>query len=100
MPRRSYVEHGLEYIAFDVQKYIAHLAASSGPPASTRRAARGARICETCLLLLNLVCCTGPGNDLESKEGALSSSGVSRIGTREFYEIQVTPWVNVSSQTD
>ena len=28
----GYVEHGLEYFSFHVQKYIAYLAASSVPP--------------------------------------------------------------------
>ena len=41
MPRCGYVEHGLEYFSFYLQKHIAHMAAGS------RRAARGARISET-----------------------------------------------------
>ena len=32
MPRCRWVEHGLEYITFYVQKYIAHSLACSGPP--------------------------------------------------------------------
>ena len=47
MSQCEYVEHGLEYFSFDVQKHIAHLAACSGPPTGSRRAARGARISET-----------------------------------------------------
>ena len=47
MPQRGYVEHGLEYFSSNVQKYIAHLAACSGPPAGSRRATRDARISET-----------------------------------------------------
>ena len=43
MLRCGYVEHGLEYFSFYLQKHIVHLAACSGP----RRAARGARISET-----------------------------------------------------
>ena len=40
----------MEYITFYVQKHIAYLVACSGPSAGSRRAARGARICETRLL--------------------------------------------------
>ena len=47
------VEHELEYITFYVQKHIAYLAASSGPPAGSRRAARGARMSEARFLILN-----------------------------------------------
>ena len=50
MPRCVCVERRLEYIKFYVQKYIKHLAASSGPPAGSCRVARGARICENRLL--------------------------------------------------
>ena len=50
MPRCGYVEHGLEYFSFYVQKHIADLAACSGPPAGSWRAARGARISKTRLL--------------------------------------------------
>ena len=32
MPRCGWVEHGLEYITFYVQKHIAHLTVCSGPP--------------------------------------------------------------------
>ena len=47
MPRCGYVEHGLEYFSFYVQKQKAHLAACSGTPAGLRRAARGTSISET-----------------------------------------------------
>ena len=47
----GYVEHRLDYFSFYVQKHIAHLAACSGPRASSRQAASGARISETRLLL-------------------------------------------------
>ena len=47
MPRCGCVEHGLEQFSFYVQKYLAHMAACSGPPAGSRRAARGDRISET-----------------------------------------------------
>ena len=52
MPLCGCVEHGAEYITFYAQKYIAHLAACSGPtnPPGSRRAASGAHICEICLL--------------------------------------------------
>ena len=50
MPLCGYKEHGLEYFSFYVQKHIAHLAACSGTPAGSRRAARGARISRTRLL--------------------------------------------------
>ena len=52
MAQCGYVEHGLEYFPFYVQKHIAHLAACSGPPAGSRRATRGAHISETRLLHL------------------------------------------------
>ena len=52
------MEHALEYFSFYVQKHIAHLAACSGHPAGSRRAARGARISETCLLKTHFTCCT------------------------------------------
>ena len=48
MSRCGYVEH--EFFSFYVQKHIAYLAACSGPPAGSRRAARGAHISETHLL--------------------------------------------------
>ena len=56
VPRCGHVEHGLEYFSFYVQKHIAHLAACSGTPAGSRRAAMGTRISETRLLfiLINL----------------------------------------------
>ena len=44
------VAHGSEYITFYMQKHIAHLAACFTPPAGSRQAARGSRICETRLL--------------------------------------------------
>ena len=47
IPRCGYVEHGLEYFTFYVQKHIAHSAACSGPPAGLRRDARDAHISET-----------------------------------------------------
>ena len=50
MPQCGYVEHGLENFSFYDQKHMAHLAACSGPPADSRRVARGARISETRLL--------------------------------------------------
>ena len=50
MPRYGYVEHGLAYVTFYVQKHKAHLAALFWFPAGSRRAARGALICETPLL--------------------------------------------------
>ena len=40
MPRCEYVEHGLEYFKFYVQKHIAHMAVCSGPPSGSRWAAR------------------------------------------------------------
>ena len=46
IPRYGCVKHRLEYIALYLQKYIEHLVACSGPPAGSRHAARGARICE------------------------------------------------------
>ena len=49
MARCEYVEHGLEYFSFYVQKHIAHLAACSGPPAGSRLTT-SARISETRLL--------------------------------------------------
>ena len=55
MPGRGYVEHRLEYFAFYVQKHIAHLTACSGHPPGLRRAARGTRISETCLLLMHVL---------------------------------------------
>ena len=50
MPGCGYVEYGYEYFSFYIQKHVAHLAACSGPPAGSRRAARDARISETRLL--------------------------------------------------
>ena len=50
MPQFGCVEHGIWYITFYVQKHIAHLAALFWFPVGLRRAARGARICETPLL--------------------------------------------------
>ena len=50
MPRCGYVEHGLEYLSFYVQKYIAYLTACSGSPAGSQRATRGTRISKTRLL--------------------------------------------------
>ena len=50
MPQSRCIEHELDYITFYVQKYIAHLAASSGSPAGSWQAARGARIYENRLL--------------------------------------------------
>ena len=47
MTRCGYVEHGLEYFSFYVQKHIAHMAACSGPPAGLRLVARGTHISET-----------------------------------------------------
>ena len=47
----SRVEHGLDYIAFYVQNHIVHLAALFWLSDGSRRAARGARICDTPLLL-------------------------------------------------
>ena len=49
MPRCGCLEHGLEYITFNVQNYKAHLAALFWFPAGSRRAARGARICKDLL---------------------------------------------------
>ena len=49
MPQCGCVEHGLAYITFYVQKHIAHLVALLWFQL-VRRAARGARICETPLL--------------------------------------------------
>ena len=40
MPQCWYVEYGLEYFSFYVQKHIAHLAACSGPPAGSRQVTR------------------------------------------------------------
>ena len=44
MPRSGYVEHGLDYFSFYVQKHLTHLAACSGPPVGSWRAVRGAHI--------------------------------------------------------
>ena len=41
----------LEKYSFYVQKHIAHLAACSGPPASSRRATRVAHVSETRLFI-------------------------------------------------
>ena len=49
-PRCGYVEHGLEYYSYYVKKHTAHMAACSGLPTGSRRAARRARISETRLL--------------------------------------------------
>ena len=53
MPRRGWVEHGLEYITFYDQKHISPLVALF--PAGSRRTARGAHICETPLLHRGLI---------------------------------------------
>ena len=50
IPQCEYMEHGLEYITFYVQKHMAPLAVCSGSPVGLWRAARGARICVICLL--------------------------------------------------
>ena len=50
MPQSGCVKHGLEYITLYVQKHIAPLVALFWFPAGSRRAARGARICESPLL--------------------------------------------------
>ena len=47
IPPRGFVDHGFKYITFYVQKHIAHLVACSRPPAGSRLAAMGVRICET-----------------------------------------------------
>ena len=49
-PQYGYVEHGLGYFSCHVQKHMSHLAACSGPPVDSRRAARGAHISGTHLL--------------------------------------------------
>ena len=50
MRRCGYLEHGLEYFPFYIQKHIAHLAACSRPLAGSRRAFSGAHMSETRLL--------------------------------------------------
>ena len=50
MPLCAYMELGLKYFSYYVQKYMAHLAACSGHPAGSRWAASGARMSETRLL--------------------------------------------------
>ena len=50
MPQCGCVDHGLAYDTFYVQKHIAYLIALFWFPAGSRRAAVGARICETPLL--------------------------------------------------
>ena len=45
-----YMEHGLEYITFHVQKHIAHFGGLFWSPAGSRQTAWGARISETCLI--------------------------------------------------
>ena len=52
-PRCVFVEHGLAYITFYVQKPIEHLKALFWCPDGSRRAARGARINETALYISN-----------------------------------------------
>ena len=59
MPRCGYVEHRLENFSFYVQKQKAHLAACSGPPAGSRRAARGTRISES-RIYYNRICPWNP----------------------------------------
>ena len=49
IPEYGYMEHGLEYITFYIQKHLARLAVCSGLPL-VRQAAMGAHISEICLI--------------------------------------------------
>ena len=56
MPRCGWVEHGLKYITVYVQKHKYTIGDLFLSPVGSRRAARGARICQTCLLgLVSLI---------------------------------------------